>query len=1506
MKKRNFILDFALKSKYNFLACVVALLVLIFSVSSITYAWIEGATQITIPASATVYSGTDKAIKITADTTNAKTISLDSYIDPQNVYLAPASGAFNSTTKLIDVAFNSRPADTNDIGNNYLFFEAKVQCVGLVTDLAFDSSYIKIGESVPGDIRVGITLLDADRTALSSKIFTAQDVADGKNAVDGLTANGVYILQFKIWNETTEAPNVGQELNIDLNLVPKKAITTFTLVDYTNNATNDGLLKSAKLVSTDGNITIGPVNTKNADREFVFDEVPESMLGGFKVVASDGTKEYTWSLENVEKAAKYKVYGDPSKSYGTFGTVQKVTVNDVSAGNILGSETVSVNNGIDGDPYVMYKASSTEFTAYVPATTQNVTFTSDNYTASDAFDSATSVLNVYGHELPDADPDTLTPCVTEWSGAKPSELTKISIKDMSQGSVVKDLRVYASYGSLTTPYNAYFDAESNSWKITAISSYLASGSTGEVWNFYAYEAGSTTLKYSWTDPDTNARPLGVDASKTYYFTSSTAGTWEYKGSSIDPAILTDEKVSFYAGVDTDWDRSTGLYISEIETLTESGITQSYKQPFLSVKSSSRTYSSGYFTNVASYNYFLKHQTTWKGIQIGEDAVAGKFYGLYKSEQDTIETVDAVTGTTTIGNESSSLSDSPASVAITADENYTFQTNTNNYGKSLLRKKISDDQYEDINLYVEYHICEKGHEAGGFICLNPYISGDSSSTKITSSDTDENTITTKVISLAGFDTAKTYTIKTVLTDGYIYYVSDTDYIKFTDSSQNHNLTVYKPSTTGYPEGSVAVVDDSVDVTVTYNGNEYSGTESGAEITNVPNGSSITLNSSVSNAKFNSYSVSGFVLSDGTTTKTFDNGASTTVSNEYLENIDIKAKVAYKEHNFYLKGENIDSLTAWSTSAEMVYDANTNSVSTTIKYNDKDKAGQPLMFKIMRDKDSELDNADYCVNYNGNFDSSKLIVIDGLNAKFNPPDQSGNMYSNIGIFGLDKSTQVLVTYKLGTGVIVLSKAGSTPTPRTITVNDTSDGNGHVILTIGDKSYFEGSENGNTVQLDPDTEVTLTCIVKNGDFTSKKGNFNSYSFQNFTATVANGLGATVTTIGNTSTTTYKVPDSDATISATLKQSDNVSYYLTGQGMAGINWNANPVTYKDISDSYKKTDNTVSATVTANSNTVKFKISKDGADKRDEEAYSVTLNKPTVTSLTDGLTAALDPEPGDTVDKNTVVILSGITSGDELTITYNLGTHTITVAKTGSATPTTKRIYIDTSEGGWFTDGEAKPAINYAGLANDYWIDLDNQTETIGGKVYFYCDIPVDATDIKLSRHAFNGHHNVAAISTPSSDQNLFTVAKNWTDTNPNGIWSKLDTTGGGEVTTKNRIYFNDTLSWGSVYVNFYSSAYWDKDKGSGNIDKPYRNNAMKSLGNNIYYLDIPEGATDYNIVSFTKDSQENHQNFWKTQAVYRSDFNTSTTAGKLMFVPSTNKSTTLNQTDYYNEGNWVASPE
>lgn len=814
MKKRNFLLEFALKSKYNLFASITALVVLLFAISTVTYAWIEGATTLTInDTTGSVYSNSVKAVNISVGSSAANnTLNLSQYLDPVlgsgKFYLAPnAVGSLTDNNRgLVNVKINGRDADTNDISTNYIFFETKIKCVGVVTDLLFDtSSYIKIGGTsgaVASNIKTGVTLLNAsDRTPVYSNIYTSEQIASGSNAVTGFAQDGEYILQFKIWNEGDNTYNPGSEISINLVLIPQKDTTTLKLIDYTNSETSQNLLssKTVKVEYAGGSIT----GTKSGTT-YTFSDVPCSQLDNIKFVAYDSSSDpviYDLTSTSVEKGSTYTVYGDPTQSLGTFGNVQKVTLKDVSYENLLQSgTTVSIGNGVDSSAYTMYRGSSTTaFSAYVPVASigKTITFSNTGYTVSGTLSSSNPYYYIFGETMTKS--GTKTVCAGKWYASDSQTTTTIEIQDKTKGRLVQTnaQNVYVQYSDLGTDfYKAYYDTTNSRWKITATNNSIV------VWSFEAYS--DSAKMYNWTS---EAR---TDADTCFYFltaeaTGASDGSWNYTGSDIDPGILTGEKVSFYGGIANDWSPS-GVYISSTETTSASGAIEGTKKADGTFYQFSNlpqgkpdaltTFVTAKFINVDSLNYYLKHKTDWKGKQIEENAQGGKFYGLWstKNDDNNIHPVDAVTGKTTIGSASEATSsESPAKISSADASNLTLSTVTSSI-TSLLGE----------NLYIEYHVSTDGTS---YDCVKMMDSANPIS---------NTTTTTNGLDLSGFiDADATLIVKTVLTDGQVYYVSDTDYIKFADTktvrlSPSAGATL--SATYGGTTYTVAPTDTAQDITV----------------------------------------------------------------------------------------------------------------------------------------------------------------------------------------------------------------------------------------------------------------------------------------------------------------------------------------------------------------------------------------------------------------------------------------------------------------------------------------------------------------------------------------------------------------------------------------------------------------------------------------------------------------------------------------------------------------------
>lgn len=817
MNKRNFILDFAFKSKYNFFACIVALLVLFFSVSSITYSWIEGATSLQIKnGTATVYSGADMAVNVLAQPTGTDaTLSLANYIDPAKCSLAPAKGEIDANKNIVvkflkddaadtssDVSF--RTATTDDISNNYIFFETKIKPNQDISSYKF-----KEGSSLSvNSLMLGISLLSADHnTIYYSDIFTAAQVATYPIACSGLTGGTEYILQFRIWNDvngdgyTSTPTNYNYNANINFTLVPQANFTTLYLKDYTNNETAQKLLtgKTVKVIAGSKEIS-GKCAVGTDCDTYTFEKVPSDTdsLKSVKFVAynSDGTTFATWDLTGtaVEQQSTYNVYGSASTtaSYGTFETLKKVTLVDKSAENLLqDAPALTLTNGTEA--YTMYRGTSTtDFSTFVPKSAENFKFSNSTYYAEEdsASTSTTPYYYILGESQTTSDSDDKIKCVGFWSDAEYNSFNNITIKDRSTGRLVEANAntVYASYpdSSLTTVtdnlYKAYYDITSKEWKLTATNSSFTNNETGMVWTFKAYASSTATDEtYSWHFDGRKAQD-----STTYTFqsavtgTNASDGTWGlYEVSQINPYILYEDGqklVSFYGGVQSSWATQADADGKTVNIINEEskkdGTGDQTARTFATKKTiNNREYRIAQFIDKPSLDYYLKNIRSFPGVQIGENAKGGKFYGLYNDSSDQVDkTVSPISGTTKLNG-----SDSSSSVLNLHNGPVAFSTETSS-ATSLL----------DETLYIEYFICPTGEEnTANYYCINPSLV-DSSGTKSQYCTTvDASKTTTKSFDFAARQDLKdfiaengtNYTIKTVLTDGTVYYVADSDYVKF---------------------------------------------------------------------------------------------------------------------------------------------------------------------------------------------------------------------------------------------------------------------------------------------------------------------------------------------------------------------------------------------------------------------------------------------------------------------------------------------------------------------------------------------------------------------------------------------------------------------------------------------------------------------------------------------------------------------------------------------------------
>lgn len=1531
MKKRNFILDFALKSKYNFFACLVALLVLIFSVSSITYAWIEGATTLTInsPTGNKVFDDNLLAFNITSADDNTNTIKIDPYIDPQVVCLAPATGTVVDNE--IQVKFSGRDASTNDISNNYLFFEAKIKCVDLVTGFAFtgDSS-IKIGQNSVSGIKTGVTVLDAsDRTPIASKITDAPDLP-GAIAVDGLTDEpGEYILQFKIWNETGVDTYNGEEVAVNLTLTTQKAATTIYLKDYTNSSTTDNALNGKTLQIKSGDVVIPVKLTKSADNiTYVFKNVPDKYLDNltFEALNSDTSVYASWCASLSKDVTTYYVYGDPTKSLGTYDGVQQVTFSDASYENLLkiDAQDVTIDNGValseSTEYYVMHKMSDTKYTAYVPVGTSStpggsesktITFSNGIHSVTaKAFRKSNPYYYIFG-ATETVNTDGTTECLGFWTTSSTvlsDNVLPITIKDYSKTNLNSNgFSVYVSYPGFGSdegvPYKAYYDAAANAWKINSYYSDKFS-SAGKVWLFKATDG---TTVHSWTDSTTNNRP---DGKTTYYFTSanvaSSAGTWDYKDSLIDTDILTGAKVSFYAGFESSWGNT--IYINEDSgsTVVRTASQASADTPFLPINKDGKNYSAAKFT-LPSLEYYISNKAEitgndgWTGKKIGEKAEGGKFYGIYAIDvkNQGVATISPVEGTTTIGGQNSSDT-TPVSVPK-GSTSVAFATST-----------TGDNSVVNSPLYVEYYICHADSVADkdAYECLNPYSPTANPKGTAVSSNSAGATL-----DLSAYLQDNTYVIKTVLTDGAVYYVADTDYITISAPPEKRKVTLNAvqggdgTAKVEYTGGSITTAGGSADI---------------SELTDIT--ITVTPDTSTENYVFDRIEI----CEGDTVIETINSNSGTYKIPVKADHPDITIKPYVKVQSkitVYFKNTARWSSPIYAYTWEPE-NKNFPGAQMTLVEGETDV----YYIELAADTYSNILFTNKADGSTGSQTTNTTIPADLTernmficNPSANTSDPDKDKFGGT----WDKYTPKVY------------KSVNVKAPEGVTIKATPEGGIDQTVDANTTETFS-VEQGKTITLvaTPTVNKGYYDVVWSGVGSGQTESDHEGS-SNYTPTidksVADGTEITVAFSNHAYELTYtddsrisataKVNDVDVNISSgahiaentivTLKFVDNESannVSWTGAAAAqgpNLKLAGETDTYevtmddnKDITLTAKKLYKVTYSINGAANSTLSSDLSTDPVDTATVGGSAVTKYVPNNTAVTFTVTKP-DAENYYAVDWKTVKSTSegdetGTLSGGSVKSAKETNNYTITADTTVEVTVTKSSTYAVTIKkptNATFT--KANYQVGSAGVVN-ILNDVNNADTT----VYLPKDAKVEVEATANTNYKFESF----TVNTDTITDNPATVTVGTDAVTISVNVSELPT---------DTIYFKNSENWSDVFVNFYSKAYWNDSNGTGaNKEQGFVTSHQMTIydeANKIYQYkltdDLDNDLTHYSIVAFTSKNQTGYGNFWdnnsdsnKIQVVYRQDFDISY---PLFTIDSTSQKE-LNTAEsggaiYYLKGTW-----
>lgn len=109
---------------------------------------------------------------------------------------------------------------------------------------------------------------------------------------------------------------------------------------------------------------------------------------------------------------------------------------------------------------------------------------------------------------------------------------------------------------------------------------------------------------------------------------------------------------------------------------------------------------------------------------------------------------------------------------------------------------------------------------------------------------------------------------------------------------------------------------------------------------------------------------------------------------------------------------------------------------------------------------------------------------------------------------------------------------------------------------------------------------------------------------------------------------------------------------------------------------------------------------------------------------------------------------------------------------------------------------------------------------------------------------------------------------------------------------VYFENTLGWSSVHVYVSNSDLWNGNNGCTTNGATHY--SMTKISGNTWKCST---SSSFKYIIFMKDQQDGYGNIWKTEASYRSDYNSS----KPLFTPSTTSNQTTNETKYYSDGTW-----
>lgn len=768
---------FKTKNKLNLNLSFLALSLLLISIISMTYCWIEGSSSINVTNDTNnVTVGNPYSAVNIDDSYTLNSINLTNYIDnSDNLFLAPAR--LNSGVLQIKNGSVYRAATTNDIGNNYIEFDVKFN---LETEHKFyftDGSAITVNGSTDNSIKVALKL---DTNPISD-VFNASLNNTSDNRTAFVATEGSHTLKVIIWNDcNTKGYDAlaGKTVNFDFELAATSHTTTLTFVDRTANKSAENLAsgKTMKVAAQVNGQTKYFTMTAGNDNSYSASKIPISSLPTAEFQCYNGsTLVAKWNGSGASENGTYTAYGSVFSSTlngtGTWKDVVKIKLKDLSYsktfnGATIYSETLYTSYGVD--KYEMY-AKDNVYTAYIPkecfgsseviyfnaANGDDAYFTiADTSQVNDIASQTEITYSVFGKTSTKGENDDYQ-FVGDWySGTVDTIVFRDKTTDNSVINNAPNLKVsFAKKAEIeiSNLYFADFNSADKKWYMN-----VPTDEMGLTFEAYA-NATDAKFQYSW---DGSSR---TKTNEQYIYTAytdgtATKGTWNYTGSEVDPcpqSILNGTKVSFYAG--NNWGGTT-MYIASENTNSAYDQMQSETN---TITYDSKTYNYGSFAEVDSKNYYIKQNLSWAGKQIGENAQGGAFYGLYSSSNvNYIAKNSATTANTTPSATEVELNSTGLTVSTTDFSSITSAVGTDLYVQHFI-KGAKDSEYK--LLFTSDKIAAK-------------------------TDVIKTNIPDEYAQTVG-----TLTVKTVLTDGTVYYVADTDSIVVKDSTVTTKRTVYFDNT-----------------------------------------------------------------------------------------------------------------------------------------------------------------------------------------------------------------------------------------------------------------------------------------------------------------------------------------------------------------------------------------------------------------------------------------------------------------------------------------------------------------------------------------------------------------------------------------------------------------------------------------------------------------------------------------------------------------------------------------